>query len=375
MESRAFIIGTTLADNPVPRHFVGLAQTLCDRGHRVVVIAPHRKVELESPEANPAIFTWPSERPTRPRDAMFFQRMLERYRPSCLISNFSAVNLMTILGGCARVPVRLAWYHTVAGQLMQDGSVSFWKRQLLTLRKRVVYRAATHVIANSQASALDVQQVYRVPQYKCRVFHNALADPFHEDACREPVVAGRLVCVGRLAPSKGQDVLIRALALIQKKHPLAQIDFVGEGPQAWALQQLAQRLEVADRCNFCGRAPHREVLRRMAGAVVTIVPSRHEAFGLVNIESMAVGTPVIASAVGGIIEIVRDGLDGFLVPPDNVECLAAKLDCVLSNSQLRDKMGERARQRFLERFEIRRAVSEQADWLESLVDSRLRADF
>jgi glycosyltransferase involved in cell wall biosynthesis len=111
---------------------------------------------------------------------------------------------------------------------------------------------------------------------------------------------------------------------------------------------------------------HGEVLRKMAAAMATVVPSRSEAFGLVNIESMAVGTPVVGSAVGGIVEIVRDGKDGFLVPPDDPSALATRLETVLTHPQLRRELSRRARERFLAEFEQSRSVREQADWQEAL---------
>jgi glycosyltransferase involved in cell wall biosynthesis len=178
---------------------------------------------------------------------------------------------------------------------------------------------------------------------------------------------GRLVCVGRFFPSKGQDVLIRALAIITHTHPAVSLELIGEGPEQQACQNLARTLGLEQRCHFLGAIQHDEVLRHMASAVATVVPSRSEAFGLVNIESMAVGTPVVASAVGGITEIVRDGQDGFLVPPDAPELLAERLSQMLAKPKLALVMGANARQRFLSLFEQQRAVAEQADWLENIM--------
>jgi hypothetical protein len=113
MSSRGIFIGTTLAENPVPHHFVVLAKALVSRGHRVVLLAPHRRLDLERPMGNPAIFTWPSDRPTKSRDASFLYWLIRRYRPDCLIANFGAVNLMNVVGKLMRVPCRAAWYHTV----------------------------------------------------------------------------------------------------------------------------------------------------------------------------------------------------------------------------------------------------------------------
>jgi glycosyltransferase involved in cell wall biosynthesis len=84
------------------------------------------------------------------------------------------------------------------------------------------------------------------------------------------------------------------------------------------------------------------------------------------VESLAVGTPVVASSVGGIPEVVRDGVDGFLVPPDDPAALAAKVKLLLSDVELRRKMSLNARERFLSTFEQGKVVEEQADWLENI---------
>lgn len=131
--------------------------------------------------------------------------------------------------------------------------------------------------------------------------------------------------------------------------------------------QLARDLGVEDRCTFGGAVGHQEVLAAMASSMATVVPSRSEAFGLVNIESLAVGTPVIASGVGGIVEIIRDGVDGFLVPPEAPEALAKKVEMLLSDPELRQTMSTNARERFLTRFERSKIVKQQVEWLESVV--------
>jgi glycosyltransferase involved in cell wall biosynthesis len=367
MKPRCFFIGATLEDNPVSYHFMALAKKLASRGHRVVFLTPHRKVELENHAANPAIYTWPSPRPTGLKDARFFGDLIREYRPDCLIANFVAVNLMCMVGWLRHVPCRVAWYHTISAQLSRDHEIPGWKRSLLRRRKQLVYGTATHLVANSQASMEDVHAVYHVPLSKCRVIYNSLPDPKTILGNTIPV-AGRMVCVGRLYPSKGQDILIRAVAALVKKHPNLSLELIGEGPARQSYAALIHELGLTDHCTFTGMLPHDEVLRHMANAVATVVPSRSEAFGLVNIESMAVGTPVVAAAVGGIVEIVRNQIDGYLVPPENPEALSQKLDLLLSNAQLRQSLGENARAGFLRRFELNGVIEQQSAWHENILN-------
>lgn len=109
----------------------------------------------------------------------------------------------------------------------------------------------------------------------------------------------------------------------------------------------------------------------MSSAVVTVVPSRDEAFGYVNIESLAVGTPVVASNVGGIPEIIRDGIDGYLVPAEDELTLAEKLKKILSNSRIQQNMSKNARLRFLDSFELTSAVRREAQWYEDLASGQV----
>jgi glycosyltransferase involved in cell wall biosynthesis len=365
MKARCFFIGTTLADNPVPHHFVALANELVRRGHRAVLLAPHRRVELENHTGNPAIYTWPSPRPTKPADALFLRKLIRQYRPDCLIANFVAVNVMTIVGRLAGVPQRVAWYHTLSRQIEIDDEIPRWKLRLLRWRKGLAYRASTHIVPVSEAALADVVSLYPEQRAKCRVILNALDDPALNLA---GTVEPRLVCVARFNPSKGQDVLIRALALLREKYPALTVEFIGSGPAQAACEKLAHDLNVADRCTFIGRLPHPEVLQHMATATAAVLPSRSDNCPYVSIESLAVGTPLVGSRVGGIPEIVRDGVDGFLVPPDDAPALAAKLAALLGNAALQQQMRANARTGFLERFDLRKAVPRQADWLEEIAD-------
>ncbi|MCG3148779.1 MAG: D-inositol-3-phosphate glycosyltransferase [Verrucomicrobiae bacterium] len=363
MTARCFFIGTTLADNPVPHHFTALANELVRRGHRVVIVAPHRVVELENHTSNPAIYVWPSPRPTKLADALFLRRLIREYRPDCLIANFVAVNWMMFVGKWMGVRQRVAWYHTLSTQIQIDNPAPAWKRWLLWHRKALVYRAATQIVPVSAAARADVARLHPRFAAKCRVILNAINDP----GVNAVVPAtDRLVCAARFERSKGQDVLIRALGLLREQQPTVRVEFIGSGPAQAACEELARAEKIADRCAFLGRVPHGEVLRHMAGATATVLPSRSDNCPLVTIESLAVGTPVLGSRVGGIPEVVRDGVDGFLVPPDDPAALAAKLDGLLSDPALQRQLRVNSRAGYCERFDLQKAVPPQADWLEEL---------
>jgi glycosyltransferase involved in cell wall biosynthesis len=366
--ARGYFISTSWNGSAVAQAFLSLARALTARGHRVVILADREPPTGEGPRSSPAVHVWPDRRPVRPRDAAFLARLIRRERPDALIANFGAANVMTLVGLALRVPVRLCWYHSVFAATAGDARIGRWRVEAHRLRKSLVYRAATHVVANSRAGALDVQRHYAVPAAKVAVVYNSLADP--RPAVAPARDAKKLVCVGRFSPSKGQHTLIRALALLADRG--AHLALVGDGECRAELTALAAQLGVAHRCAFLGQLAGPEVAAQLASAAIAVVPSLAESFGLVNVEAMAVATPLVVSATGGIVEVVRDGQEGLHVPPGDAPALARALDRLLADPALRDALGQRGRARFVSTFEQGRAAEATADWLAALVDGAAR---
>ena len=370
MKKGCYFIGAPGGVGAVASYFKALGEELARRGNEVKMLFPRGAgVASGSDGGNPEFLSWPSSRPTKLADALFLAKLIGRHRPDCLIGNFAVVNWMIVIGWL--VHCRVAFYHTLSSQIDKDTQTSqAFRVRMLRFRKRQVFKLATHVVANSKAAQHDAQGSYGLRQGQCSAQPLGLADPakwlpLALASEREDLV----VCAGRLHPSKGQDVLINALALNARSWGPNRVLFLGSGPCLDYLRQLAGEKGVADCCVFAGAVSHDEVLRHMSRAKAVVIPSRSEAFGLVNIESMSVGTPVIASRVGGIQEIVRDCVDGYLVPPDDPKGLAEKLAGVLQDQALRERLGLNARQHFLEEYENTLVVRRQADWLEQLVKS------
>ena len=372
MQKGCYFIGAPGGTGAVANHFTALGVELARRGHRVKLISSRSEGEDGGNGCNPALLAWPSARPTRLADAFFLARLIRRYRPDCLVANFAAVNWMCLVGRLFGVKDRIAFYHTLRGQIDADYHAGpGLSQRIRSFRKKFVYQTATAIVGISNAALEDAQTGYGVPAEKCTLWRYSMPDP--EPRLHPPPTRDRenvVVCAGRLYPSKGQDVLIAALGLGRDSLASTRVEFFGSGPMLNRFQKMAHDNGIANRCSFVGEVPNDEVLRRMSRARITIVPSRKEAFGLVNIESMSVGTPVIASRVDGIPEIVRDGVDGYLVPPDNPAALAEKLALVIRDADLRERLGRSARQRFMEEYENSTVVGKQADWLDKLVGRR-----
>jgi glycosyltransferase involved in cell wall biosynthesis len=139
--------------------------------------------------------------------------------------------------------------------------------------------------------------------------------------------------------AKGVEALVAAAALMRTR---AQLLLVGDGPDRPRVERLARRLGIADRVHVTGFVPHERVPAVLASADLLVLPSFYEELGTVLVEAMQVGLPTVASRVGGIPEVVEDGVTGLLVAPRDPAALATAIDTVLSDPQLARRLGANA---------------------------------
>jgi D-inositol-3-phosphate glycosyltransferase len=154
-----------------------------------------------------------------------------------------------------------------------------------------------------------------------------------------------LLFIGRIEPLKGIDVLIRAVSQLDGKFQLLVVG--GDEKDVMRtheLHVLAEEMGIAGKVVFGDAVPHGELPRYYSAASICVVPSYYESFGMVALEAMACGVPVIASRVGGLKETVQDGRTGYLIPWRCPEPFAERLDLLLTNEPLRRSLGEEARQ-------------------------------
>jgi glycosyltransferase involved in cell wall biosynthesis len=161
-----------------------------------------------------------------------------------------------------------------------------------------------------------------------------------------------LLFVGRLASNKGLLTLIDAFASFSRRHAEARLVLVGEdGGMAGAVRERARAAGVGDRVRLLGHlASDARLAGLYRGARLTVLPSAYEAFGLVLLESMAEGTPVVATSVGGIPEVVEDGRSGLLVPPGDAPALEAAIERLWTDRELAERMGRYGRTEVVPRY-------------------------
>ena len=171
-----------------------------------------------------------------------------------------------------------------------------------------------------------------------------------------PAAAPLAGVVARLDPQKGHAYLLRAWRQVSAALPEARLLVVGDGPLRGELQRQAGDLGLEGSVIFTGR--RKDVPRIMAALDVVTLPSLWEGFGLVLLEAMAVARPIIASRVSAIPEVVMDGETGLLVPPRDVNALAAALIELLRDHQQAAEMGRRGQERLEQEFTVERMVAQ-----------------
>jgi D-inositol-3-phosphate glycosyltransferase len=151
--------------------------------------------------------------------------------------------------------------------------------------------------------------------------------------------------VGRFDPLKGIDRLLRAFARLDARHHRLVL-VGGDGKtcgETRRLMSLAQRLGLGDRVMFAGRVAHENLPRYYSAADVLVIASHYESFGLVGLESLACGTPVVSTAVGAMDRLIRDGENGYVIHEDGPEAMAAAIEAVVAPAGERPPTAERVR--------------------------------
>ena len=172
------------------------------------------------------------------------------------------------------------------------------------------------------------------------VYENANANVDENYTHRSPLTAHRstIGVVSRLEPIKGMDLVVPAFAEVLKRFPEVRLLVVGDGSLRATMEQQAAELGCADRIAWVGRQPQEELNKWYGQMDIVLMPSRSEGFGLTAIEAMANGCVMVASNVGGLPEVVRDGVCGLLHRTEDVRDMAAKVSALLDDATLYSKL-------------------------------------
>ena len=239
-----------------------------------------------------------------------------------------------------------------------------------------------HVDCVIGVSAAQAERVRRAGIHPDRVITIANAVPANTVAIPEP--GGRdaprslfpappqvlVAAAGRLSLEKGFELLVAAAAQLVKEEPGVGFLLFGEGP---AREDLARRIAAAQlQRRFILAGYRADVCRLLPHVNVMVLPSHTEGLPVVLLEALAAGVPAVATAVGGVPEVIDDGVQGYLIPRGDVDVLVSRLRRLLGDEKLRRRMGAAGRQRVAEKFSCTVQSQRYLEVFESLADGRMR---
>jgi glycosyltransferase involved in cell wall biosynthesis len=276
---------------------------------------------------------------------------MRRFGQWCVQNRIVVVHTAELYSNIFALPA--AAFARVAVRIGNRREINPDKTHAQIAMQRVAYGFAHRVVANSRAAA-DRLLAERVGAHKVTVVPNGLDfGHFAPKAARGPL--RKVIMVANLRPEKGHDTLIDAAAAILPQFPDATFEFVGAGPERDRVVARATRAGIAHACSFPG---HRnDVAARLAGADIFVLPSRSEAFPNAVLEAMAAGLPVVASGVGGILELIDDGRTGLLARPGDARILAGHLTRLMTDPALAERLGRAARADVQGRYSFERMVA------------------
>ncbi len=200
------------------------------------------------------------------------------------------------------------------------------------------------IIANSHYTARVISSKYNIPDKRLYVCYKSIIPGYYATVLRrrqsKPAEPFHILFVGGNMQRKGLPVLIQAAPKILANLPAVEFWVVGKDKAIQRMKALCYEKKVESKFHFFGWIPHNELLNLYAQADVFVMPSLLEAFGVVFLEAMACGIPVIGTRVGGIPELIQDGYNGLLVDPDNPDALAQAIVRVLTDDILWKQLQE-----------------------------------
>jgi glycosyltransferase involved in cell wall biosynthesis len=302
-------------------------------------------------------------------------RLIREQRPRILHTHTAKAGtvgrLAALLAGDARPEVVV---HTFHGHVLR-GYFGPLKSGAFRLLERLLARVTTRLIAVSPQVRDDLVALGVAPAEKFSVVRLGIelderletSEGRAEARARLGIGAEQFVVgwVGRMTGVKRTDDVLEALRLLRGRGVDAVLVLVGDGPDREHVERRASELGIVRSCLFLGYQEDVSGWYRAFDAM--ILPSANEGTPVVVIEALAAGCPVVATSVGGVPDVVREGVDGFLVPPRDTEALAERLVRLAEDPELRARMGAAGRESVPSRYAVERLVGDIDELYRSLL--------
>jgi glycosyltransferase involved in cell wall biosynthesis len=363
---RRVLLASQPLDYGVPRHVLDVIEGLDLDRFELDVACPRESVLWDRLRNRADVRVHPIGRARRPApgDAASLRRLFPLVRRADVVHGHSSKAGFLVRLAAAGAGRRSRCVFTPHGW-------SFWAtsgaeaRMYRALERRAARWCSTIVaVSEHERSAGLAARVGRPEQY--RLIPNGIE--LERFSGQPRPVDGRVVMLGRLAPPKRPDLVVRALARVRARHENAELQLVGDGPARAQVESLAKALGLSGVVRVTGRSD--DIPEILAGAQCLVLASDYEAMPLSVLEAMAAAVPVVATRLESLSEVVVDGATGLLVEPDNPDALAAAIERLLDDPTKAAELGAAGRRRAQERFSKQRMVAEISGLYEEILQAR-----
>ncbi len=335
-------------------HVLDLAEQMQRREHDVLVLAGGKEGELFDrarqrgiPIQNLAELVHPIQVRSDYHCIRQLRQILRQVKPDLIHLHSSKAGA---IGRVAALLAGIPSVFTAHGWAFTEG---------VSKKKRMLYLSIEYSLAFFAKKIITVSQYdknlalrYRFPRHKLQVIHNGVVNqnprlPVRSASleAKRPV---RLLMVARFSQQKDHSTLLKALHLISSLN--WRLDLLGTGETLGQMQELSQRLNLSDKIYFHGASD--KVNQYLVEADIFVLSTNWEGLPLSILEAMSAGLPIVATDVGGVAECVQHQRNGYLVPRQNPQALAEHLATLIERDNLRQCLGEAARQDFLAHFTV-----------------------
>ena len=223
------------------------------------------------------------------------------------------------------------------------------------------------ILTVSHATRDSLVNDFGVDGDKILMLYNGVDIAKYDSIHIDGVQKNNIIFVGRLAPHKHVDHLIKSVNKLQEKIPDLKLTIVGKGEEKDKLIQIVNKLKLEKNIKFKQDLTDEELITEIKKSELLVLPSTREGFGMVLAEANCCYKPVITYASGGTVEVVKNGYNGFLIEPENIEELKQKIQETLENKELKQKLGQNGRKKVENEFDWEKIVNQYINILYDLL--------